>query len=576
MEVGKVKRVAGPLVQAIGLKASMYDLVLVGEEGLMSEVIGISGNKHIIQVYEDTGGVRPGEPVKETGAPLVAQLGPGILTQIYDGIQRPLPKLAEMSGDFISRGLFVDGIDHKKKWEFKPTAKKGDVLKPGQAFGEVQEQLLINHKIMVPPKMKGGAIKDIYSGNFTVDETVCVLEDGTELTMMHKWPVRQARPVAEKLAPTIPLRTGQRVVDGFFSLAKGGTAAIPGGFGTGKTVMQQTLSKWADVDIVIYVGCGERGNEMADLLHEFPELQDPRTGRPLMERSIVYANTSNMPVAAREASIYTGMTTAEYYRDMGYDCLMTADSTSRWAEAMREMGSRLEEMPGEEGYPAYLGARLADFYERAGRAAVLNGGQGSVSIVGAVSPAGGDFTEPVTQNTLRMVKVFWALDSKLTQRRHFPSINWLDSYSLYDLDLEPWFVENVSADWNKNKRRAMAILQENAELEEIVMLVGSDALPEDQQVTLEVARMIINFWLAQSAFHPVDTFSPYKKQFDLLEAILKYRDYAFEAVQKGIPVGQITSVPSKDALAKVRLEAEYEPVLAKVLTQMDAEFKALK
>jgi V/A-type H+-transporting ATPase subunit A len=340
--------------------------------------------------------------------------------------------------------------------------------------------------------------------------------------------------------------------------------------------MQQTLSKWADVDIVIYVGCGERGNEMADLLHEFPELQDPRTGRPLMERSIVYANTSNMPVAAREASIYTGMTTAEYYRDMGYDCLMTADSTSRWAEAMREMGSRLEEMPGEEGYPAYLGARLADFYERAGRAEVLNGGQGSVSIVGAVSPAGGDFTEPVTQNTLRMVKVFWALDSKLTQRRHFPSINWLDSYSLYDQTLEPWFVENVSPNWNKNKRRAMAILQENAELEEIVMLVGSDALPEDQQITLEVARMIINFWLAQSAFHPVDTFAPYKKQFDLLEAILNYRDYAFDAVQKGISVAQITSVPSKDALAKVRLEAEYEPILAKVMAQMDAEFKALK
>ena len=576
MEVGKVKRVAGPLVQAVGLKSSMYDLVLVGEEGLMSEVIGISGNKHIIQVYEDTGGVRPGEPVKETGAPLVAQLGPGILTQIYDGIQRPLPMLAEASGDFISRGLFVDGIDHKKKWEFNPEVKKGDVVKPGQSIGWVQEQLLIKHKIMIPPNLKGGTIKEIHSGNFTVEEPVAVLDDGTKITMMHKWPVRQARPVTEKLAPTIPLSTGQRVIDGFFSLAKGGTAAIPGGFGTGKTVMQQTLSKWADVDIVVYVGCGERGNEMADLLHEFPELQDPKTGRPLMERSIVYANTSNMPVAAREASVYTGMTTSEYYRDMGYDVLMTADSTSRWAEAMREMGSRLEEMPGEEGYPAYLGARLADFYERAGRAEVLNGGQGSVSIVGAVSPPGGDFTEPVTQNTLRMVKVFWALDSKLTQRRHFPSINWLDSYSLYDLDLEPWFVENVSADWNKNKRRAMAILQENAELEEIVMLVGSDALPEDQQVTLEVARMIINFWLAQSAFHPVDTHCPYKKQFDLLQAILKYRDYAFEAVQKGIPVGQITSLPSKDALAKVRLEAEYEPILSKVMADMENEFNALK
>jgi V/A-type H+-transporting ATPase subunit A len=576
MEVGKVKRVAGPVVQATGLKASMYDLVLVGEEGLMSEVIGISGNKHVIQVYEDTSGVKPGEPVKETGAPLVAQLGPGILTSIYDGIQRPLTELAKATGDFISRGLFVDGIDHKKKWEFNPLVKKGDVVKPGQAIGEVQEQLLVKHKIMVPPKMKGGAIKEIYSGNFNVEETIAVLDDGTKLTMLQKWPVRQPRPVFKKLAPTIPLRTGQRVVDGFFSLAKGGTAAIPGGFGTGKTVMQQTLSKWADVDIVVYVGCGERGNEMADLLHEFPELVDPRTGRPLMERSIVYANTSNMPVAAREASIYTGMTTSEYYRDMGYDVMMTADSTSRWAEAMRELASRLEEMPGEEGYPAYLGARLADFYERAGRADVLAGGQGSVSVVGAVSPAGGDFTEPVTQNTLRMVKVFWALDSKLTQRRHFPSINWLDSYSLYDKDLEPWFVENVSPDWNKNKRRAMAILQENAELEEIVMLVGSDALPEDQQITLEVARMIINFWLAQSAFHPVDTFSPYKKQFDLLEAILKYRDYAFDALSKGASVSQITSLPSKDALAKVRLEEDYEPALQKVLAQMDSEFKGLR
>ncbi|MFB3766136.1 MAG: V-type ATP synthase subunit A [Methanotrichaceae archaeon] len=576
MEVGKVKRVAGPVVQATGLKASMYDLVLVGEEGLMSEVIGISGNKHVIQVYEDTGGVKPGEPVKETGAPLVAQLGPGILTSIYDGIQRPLTKLAEASGDFISRGLFVDGVDHKKKWEFKPIVKKGDVVKAGQTLGEVQEQMLIKHKIMVPPRSKGGALKEIYSGNFTVDETIAVLDDGTKITMLQKWPVRQARPVIKKLAPTIPLRTGQRVIDGFFSLAKGGTAAIPGGFGTGKTVMQQTLSKWSDVDIVVYVGCGERGNEMADLLHEFPELVDPRTNRPLMERSIVFANTSNMPVAAREASIYTGMTVSEYYRDMGYDILMTADSTSRWAEAMRELASRLEEMPGEEGYPAYLGARLADFYERAGRADVLAGGQGSVSVVGAVSPAGGDFTEPVTQNTLRMVKVFWALDSKLTQRRHFPSINWLDSYSLYDKDLESWFGENVNPDWNKNKRKAMAILQENAELEEIVMLVGSDALPEDQQITLEVARMIINFWLAQSAMHPVDTFAPYKKQFDLLAAILKYRDYAVDALQKGMSVEQIKSVPSKDALAKVRLEADYEPVLQKVMTQMDGEFKALK
>ncbi|UEC43531.1 MAG: V-type ATP synthase alpha chain, partial [Methanothrix sp.] len=365
MEVGtgKVHRVAGPVVQATGLKSHMYDLVLVGEEGLMSEIIGIAGDKHVIQVYEDTAGVKPGEPVKETGAPLVAQLGPGILTSIYDGIQRPLPQLVEASGNFISRGLFVDGIDHKKKWEFTAVAKKGDKVEPGQTIGTVQEQLLIKHKIMMPPD-KRGTIKEIHSGNFNVEDTICVLEDGTELPMIQYWPVRRARPSRIKQAPTIPLRTGQRVIDGFFSLAKGGTAAIPGGFGTGKTVMQQTLSKWSDVDIVVYVGCGERGNEMADLLHEFPELVDPRTDRPLMERSIVYANTSNMPVAAREASIYTGITTAEYYRDMGYDVMMTADSTSRWAEAMRELSSRLEEMPGEEGYPAYLGARLADFYER--------------------------------------------------------------------------------------------------------------------------------------------------------------------------------------------------------------------
>lgn len=576
MEVGtgKVHRVAGPVVQATGLKSHMYDLVLVGEEGLMSEIIGIAGDKHVIQVYEDTAGVKPGEPVKETGAPLVAQLGPGILTSIYDGIQRPLPQLVEASGNFISRGLFVDGIDHKKKWEFTPVVKKGDKVEPGQTIGTVQEQLLIKHKIMMPPG-KRGTVKEIKAGNFTVEETICVLEDGTELPMIQYWPVRRARPSRIKQAPTIPLRTGQRVIDGFFSLAKGGTAAIPGGFGTGKTVMQQTLSKWSDVDIVVYVGCGERGNEMADLLHEFPELVDPRTNRPLMERSIVYANTSNMPVAAREASIYTGITTAEYYRDMGYDVMMTADSTSRWAEAMRELSSRLEEMPGEEGYPAYLGARLADFYERSGRVTTLEGTEGSISIVGAVSPPGGDFTEPVTQNTLRITKVFWALDSKLTQRRHFPSINWLDSYSLYDLALEPWFVENVSPDWNKNKRRAMEILQENAELEEIVMLVGSDALPEDQQLTLEVARMIINFWLAQSAFHPVDTFCPYKKQFDLLKAILSFRDHAFEALARGVPTDVILGTPSKDALAKVRLIEDYEPELAKVLAQMESEFKTM-
>ena len=575
MEVGRVKRVAGPVVMATGLTSHMYDLVLVGEEELMSEVIGISGNKHVIQVYEDTSGVKPGEPVKETMAPLVAQLGPGILTSIYDGVQRPLPLLAEASGNFISRGLFIDGVDHKKKWEFEPVVKKGDTVKPGFPVGTVQEQLLIKHKVMVPPNLKGGVVKEIYTGNFNVEETVCVLEDGTKINMLQKWPVRQGRPVMRKLPPTVPLRTGQRIIDGFFPMARGGTGCIPGGFGTGKTVMQQTLSKWADVDIIIYVGCGERGNEMADLLHEFPELVDPRTNRPLLERSIVYANTSNMPVAAREACIYTGMTTAEYYRDMGFDVLMVADSTSRWAEAMRELSSRLEEMPGEEGYPAYLGSRLADFYERAGRAQVLSGDEASVAVVGAVSPPGGDFTEPVTQNTLRIVKVFWGLDTKLTQRRHFPSINWLESYSLYELDLEEWYRENVAPDWVELKRRTMRILQENAELEEIVMLVGSDALPEDQQLTLEVARMVINYWLQQSAFHPVDSHCPYKKQYDLLKSIITWRDKAFAALERGVPLDDIKTTPSKDALAKVKLLEEYEPELDRVLKQMDDEFAKL-
>lgn len=572
----KVKRVAGPVVHGLGLKSSMYDLVLVGEEELMSEVIGISGDVHVIQVYEDTSGVRPGEPITETGQPLVAQLAPGILTSIYDGIQRPLTVLAEQSGDFIGRGLFVDGVDHQKKWDFEPVVKKGDRVKPGDPVGIVQEQLLIKHKVMVPPNIKGGVVKEIYSGNFNIEETICVLEDGTELPMLQKWPVRMARPVAKKLAPTVPLSTGQRVIDGFFPLARGGTACIPGGFGTGKTVMQQTLSKWSDVDVIIYVGCGERGNEMADLLHEFPELVDPRTDRPLMERSIVYANTSNMPVAAREACIYTGMTTAEYYRDMGYDVLMVADSTSRWAEAMRELSSRLEEMPGEEGYPAYLGARLADFYERAGRAQVLTGDEGSIAVVGAVSPPGGDFTEPVTQNTLRITKVFWGLDTKLTQRRHFPSINWLESYSLYELGLEDWYKENVAADFVDLKRSVMAILQENAELEEIVMLVGSDALPEDQQLTLEVARMVINYWLQQSAFHPVDTHCPHVKQYDLLKSIMAWRKNAFAALERGVLLEDIISTSSKDTLAKVKLLEDYKPELEKVLKQMDDEFKALE
>ncbi|MGZ4951220.1 MAG: V-type ATP synthase subunit A, partial [Halobacteriota archaeon] len=425
---GRIYRVAGPVVTATGIEAKMYDLVKVGNEGLLGEVIEIDRDKFIIQVYEDTSGVRPGEPVENTGLPLSVQLGPGLLSSIYDGIQRPLQVLNAQLGDFIERGVAAEGLDHSKKWNFIPGAKKGEEVQGGQTIGYVQETANLKHKIMVPPGKKG-TITSIESGEHTVDDVICSLDDGTELKLMQEWPVRVSRPSAEKLMPDIPLITGQRIFDALFPVAKGGTAAIPGPFGSGKTVSQQQLAKWSDTQIVVYIGCGERGNEMADVLTEFPELEDPQTNAPLMDRTVLVANTSNMPVAAREASVYTGMTIAEYFRDMGYDVSLMADSTSRWAEAMREISSRLEEMPGEEGYPAYLAARLSEFYERAGRVKTLGGDDGSITVIGAVSPPGGDFSEPVTQNTLRIVKVFWALDSKLSQRRHFPSINWLDSYS---------------------------------------------------------------------------------------------------------------------------------------------------
>ncbi|MFA6673396.1 MAG: V-type ATP synthase subunit A, partial [Methanoculleus sp.] len=423
---GALKRISGPVVTAVGLDAHMYDVVKVGDEELMGEVIKIEGENTIIQVYEDTAGIRPGEPVSNTGLSLAVELGPGLLTSIYDGIQRPLEVLVDKMGNFIERGVSAPGLSHEKKWEFVPTMKVGDVVKAGDILGTVQETNIV-HKVMVPPRSKGGKIKKIVGGNFTVDETICTFEDGTEITMLQRWPVRVPRPVKEKLNPDIPLITGQRILDGLFPIAKGGTAAIPGPFGSGKTVTQQQLAKWSDAEIVVYIGCGERGNEMTEVLTEFPELEDPKTGKPLMERTVLIANTSNMPVAAREASVYTGITIAEYFRDMGYDVSLMADSTSRWAEAMREISSRLEEMPGEEGYPAYLAARLSEFYERAGRVVNNNGTSGSVSVIGAVSPPGGDFSEPVTQNTLRIVKVFWALDAKLSQRRHFPAINWLNS-----------------------------------------------------------------------------------------------------------------------------------------------------
>ncbi|MBP2031039.1 V/A-type H+-transporting ATPase subunit A [Methanohalophilus levihalophilus] len=575
MEVnGEIYRVAGPVVTVTGIKPKMYDVVKVGHEGLMGEVIRIEGDKAIVQVYEDTAGIRPGEPVENTGMSLSVELGPGLLESIYDGIQRPLQVLQEKMGDFIERGVSANGLSRDKQWDFKPTVKSGDQVKGGDIIGVVQETTNIEHKIMVPPKVSG-TVDEIKEGKFTVDETICVLSDGTELSMMQKWPVREPRPVGKKMTPSKPLITGQRILDGMFPVAKGGTAAIPGPFGSGKTVTQQQLAKWSDTDIVVYIGCGERGNEMADVLNEFPELEDPKTGRPLMERTVLIANTSNMPVAAREASVYTGITIAEYYRDMGYDVSLMADSTSRWAEAMREISSRLEEMPGEEGYPAYLSARLAEFYERAGAVNSLAGLEGSITVIGAVSPPGGDFSEPVTQNTLRIVKVFWALDAKLSQRRHFPAINWLNSYTLYNQTLADWFTENVGADWNDLRENAMDVLQQEAELQEIVQLVGSDALPEDQQLTLEIARMLREYFLQQNAFHPVDTFCPFEKQYQLLKAVSKFADVATEKLEQGIQMKKIMEMESKDELAKVKFEEDFDAALEAVMTKMDDEFAQL-
>ena len=559
----------------IDVPTKMYDVVKVGNEGLMGEVIGIEGDKSTIQVYEDTSGIAPGEPVENTGMPLSVELGPGLLESIYDGIQRPLPVLMEkMKSDFIERGVTAPGLDRDRVWEFTPIVTKGTEVKGGDIIGTVPETH-IEHKIMVPPNMSG-VVDDIKSGSFKVTDCVCRLTDGTELTLMQKWPVRAPRPSRKKLMPNIPLITGQRILDGLFPLAKGGTAAIPGPFGSGKTVTQQQLAKWSDTEIVVYIGCGERGNEMADVLNEFPELADPKTGKPLMERTVLIANTSNMPVAAREASVYTGITIAEYYRDMGYDVSLMADSTSRWAEAMREISSRLEEMPGEEGYPAYLSARLSEFYERAGRVDTLSGLTGSVTVIGAVSPPGGDFSEPVTQNTLRIVKVFWALDAKLSQKRHFPSINWLESYSLYIDLLADWYNEQVSPEWLHLRGEAMEILQKESELQEIVQLVGSDALPEDQQLTMEVARMLREIFLQQNAFHPVDTFCTMEHQYRLIKAILKYSDMANNALESGVPLEDIISVKSKDDLSKVKFEKELDKELDKVLATMDKEFETMR
>jgi V/A-type H+/Na+-transporting ATPase subunit A len=572
---GTVYRVAGPVVTAVGIKPRMYDIVRVGDERLMGEVIQIQGDKSIIQVYEDTSGVKPGEPVENTGLPLVVELGPGLMTNIYDGIQRPLEVLQDRMGDFILRGVDVPGLDHDKKWTFTPGVKKGDAVEPGQVLGTVQETSTVLHKVMLPPGQKGGKIASIDNGEFTVDDVVCTLDNGTEVRLAHKWPVRKPRPYAEKQLPTVPLNTGMRILDGLFPIAKGGTAAIPGPFGSGKTVTQQSLAKYSDAQVVVYIGCGERGNEMTEVLDEFPNLEDPQSGNPLMDRTCLIANTSNMPVAAREASCYTGITIAEYYRDMGYDVALMADSTSRWAEAMREISSRLEEMPGEEGYPAYLSARLSEFYERAGRCTTLMGDEGSVTVIGAVSPAGGDFSEPVTQATLRIVKVFWALDAKLAQRRHFPAINWLNSYSLYPEFLTEYYAEHAAKDWDAVKSRVMDLLQKEAELQEIVQLVGSDALPAEQQVTLETARLLREIFLQQNGFDPIDASSNLDKDYTIWTIALRYDDLANQALQAGAHVRELVGRPFAVDLARARFVADFDKAAADARKKLEADFEAI-
>ncbi|MEK9731571.1 MAG: V-type ATP synthase subunit A [Candidatus Poseidoniales archaeon] len=570
---GAIYRISGPVVTAIGMKAGMYDVVRVGHEGLMGEVIELHGEKAIIQVYEDTSGIRPGEPVLNTGETLSVSLGPGLLTQIYDGIQRPLATLEEVMGVFITRGVDADAFDLQKKWTFEPIAKKGDVVAGGDVIGHVQETETIVHKIMVPPTASG-TIKSIESGDFNVTQTICTLENGTEIQMMQKWPVRTPRPYRQKYAPDTPLVTGMRILDFLFPLAKGGAAGIPGPFGSGKTVTQQSLAKYSDAQIVVYIGCGERGNEMTEVLDEFPHLIDPNTGKPLMNRTVMIANTSNMPVAAREASVYTGITIAEYFRDMGYDVALMADSTSRWAEAMREISSRLEEMPGEEGYPAYLSSRIAEFYERAGRVETLSGNDGSVTVIGAVSPPGGDISEPVSQGTLRIVKVFWGLDAGLARQRHFPAINWLNSYSLYPQSLDQWFRDNIAQDFPEIRTQVSGLLQVEAELQEIVQLVGSDALPVDQQLTLEVARMIREFFLQQNGFHDVDAFCDIRLQYKMAKAILTFQDAAKTAMSSGAALGDVVNVQGRSDLMRGRFESGYIDTIEGMVKEMVSQIES--
>jgi V/A-type H+-transporting ATPase subunit A len=578
-EMGVIDKVVGPVVIGDNMRGTkMYDVVKVGKEQLIGEIIKLNKDKATIQVYEETSGLEPGEKIENTGRPLSVEVGPGLLKSIYDGIQRPLEVVRQQTGAFIKRGVVANALDRKKKWDFKPVVSQGKRVKAGDVLGEVQETELITHKIMVPPGMEG-TVEAIKGGSFTVEETVAVIKSKSkkhDITILQRWEVRRARPYQEKLPPETPLITGQRILDTFFPMAKGGTAAIPGGFGTGKTVTQQTLAKWSDAQIIVYIGCGERGNEMTEVLTEFPELIDPKSKRPLMERTILIANTSNMPVAAREASVYTGITIAEYYRDMGYDVALMADSTSRWAEAMREISGRIEEMPGEEGYPAYLARRLAEFYERAGRVVCLGGDKrmGSVSVIGAVSPPGGDISEPVSQNTLRVAKIFWALDSNLAHRRHFPAIHWLKSYSLYLDTLKNYFVNNVSAEFVEMRKKAMALLQKESELQEIVQLVGKDSLPEKEQAILDATRMLREDYLQQSAFHDIDTFATLKKQNLMLQTIMRFHKRTISAIDAGVQLKEITDMKIRWDISRMKEipEEEVEGKIKKINETVEGEF----
>ena len=581
MSKGVIKKVAGPLVIAQGMRdANMFDVVRVSEQRLIGEIIEMHGDEASIQVYEETSGLGPGEPVESMGVPMSVELGPGLITSIYDGIQRPLDDIMKISGNNLKRGVEVPSLKRDLKWEFVPVVKEGDEVEEGDVIGTVQETALVQQKIIVPYGIRG-TVREIRSGTFTVEDVVAVVQtaDGEkELTLMQRWPVRRGRPYRKKLPPKMPLVTGQRVIDTFFPIAKGGVAAVPGPFGSGKTVIQHQLAKWAEADIVVYIGCGERGNEMTDVLNEFPELKDPKTGQPLMQRTVLIANTSDMPVAAREASIYTGITIAEYFRDMGYSVALMADSTSRWAEALREMSGRLEEMPGEEGYPAYLGSRLAQFYERAGHVISLGkeGREGALSVIGAVSPPGGDTSEPVSQATLRIVKVFWGLDSELAYKRHFPAINWLNSYSLYLDDMEKWFNSEVAPDWMEGRQKMMSLLQEEAELEEIVKMVGMDALSPGDRLKMEAARSIREDFLHQNSFHEVDTYTPLKKQYMMMRLVNAFYEKAVDALAKGAELRKLISMPVRERIGRFKyvkedaLDEEY----ARVREELDAQIAA--